>query len=225
METIVLDNIPFTVTVEALAEKLKVRSKERFAAEAEKLVGEARALARPKAIYRVVYVGDRGDDWVLAAGVELKSKVLRVNLDGLHRCFPFVVTCGTELDKWAASFTGMYERFCADAVCELALRSAVTAMEKDLNWRFEIGHSAMMNPGSLPDWPLDEQNKVFHLLGDPRQAIGVTLTDSYLMIPVKSLSGIRFATENDYKNCMLCPREDCPGRKAPYDQKMTERYK
>jgi hypothetical protein len=220
-----MDNIPFTLTATELAEKIRIKDKERFLGEAEKLVESARQVARPKAVYTLMYIREKGDDWVCTGDVEFRSRVLRVNLDQVHRFFPFVATCGTELDEWATSFTGLYERFCADAVCELALRSAVGVLVRELSSRFKIGHSAMMNPGSLPDWPLEEQKKLFHLLGDPRQTIGVTLTDSCLMLPVKSLSGIRFATESDYENCMLCPRGDCPGRKAPYDPEMVSKYK
>ena len=72
-----------------------------------------------------------------------------------------------------------------------------------------------MNPGPLKDWPLGEQRQLFFLFGDVKQAIGVELTESFLMYPVKSVSGIIFPTEVNYENCQLCPRENCPGRRAP----------
>ena len=31
------------------------------------------------------------------------------------------------------------------------------------------------------------------------------------MTPNKSVTGFRFGNDNDYVNCRLCPREDCPG--------------
>jgi len=36
-------------------------------------------------------------------------------------------------------------------------------------------------------------------------------------VPLKSGSGIWFPSESHYENCMLCPRTDCPNRRAPYD--------
>ena len=47
--------------------------------------------------------------------------------------------------------------------------------------------------------------------------IGVRLTESCLMIPNKSLSGLLFPSEFGYENCAVCPREGCRGRRAPYD--------
>jgi hypothetical protein len=50
----------------------------------------------------------------------------------------------------------------------------------------------------------------------------VELTDSFLMVPNKSVSGLRFPTETSVENCQLCPREVCPGRRTPYDPKLYE---
>jgi hypothetical protein len=106
---------------------------------------------------------------------------------------------------------------------EAALRSAWDAVEKRLVHRYQLGRTAVMNPGSLANWPLEEQRLLFRLLGDPHEAIGVQLTDSFLMVPIKSVSGLRFPTEMHYENCQLCPRDPCPGRRAPYDSDLYDR--
>jgi hypothetical protein len=58
----------------------------------------------------------------------------------------------------------------------------------------------------------------FFLVGDVKQLIGVELTESYLMSPIKSISGLIFPTDVSFVNCPVMPRENCPGRKAPYDE-------
>ena len=55
------------------------------------------------------------------------------------------------------------------------------------------------------------------LLGDVEASIGVRLTDSCLMVPNKTVSGVRFPTEHDFRACQVCHREDCPSRSAPFD--------
>lgn len=80
-----------------------------------------------------------------------------------------------------------------------------------------------MSPGSLEDWPVSQQSALFSLLGDTQHAIGVQLTESCLMVPTKSVSGIRFPMEDSFESCQLCPREDCPGRRAPYDEALYAR--
>ena len=49
------------------------------------------------------------------------------------------------------------------------------------------------------------------------------LNDAFMMIPTKSVSGIRFASERSFTSCQLCPRQDCRGRRSPYDPELYER--
>lgn len=222
MQTFVLDSIPCAFDVDALAKRLRLREG-RGREDLERLAQEGAALARPRAMYGVAYIEARGDDWVASDGVKLTSRALRVNLDPVHRFFPFVATCGVEVDAWAQGFDDLLLRFYADALCEEALRVARKAMGEDLVARIQPGHTSDMNPGSLIDWPIHQQRPLFALLGDTKGLLGVRLTDGFMMVPIKSVSGIRYPTETNFENCMLCSREGCPGRHAPYDKDKYER--
>jgi hypothetical protein len=149
--------------------------------------------------------------------VRFNSRVLRINLDSAHRVFPYVATCGAELWEWMNGLEDMLHRFWADAIAEMAVRVASQALDEHLAERYRPGSLSRMNPGSLGEWPIREQRALFKLLGDPEELIGVQLLKSCLMVPNKSVSGIQFPTEDGFVNCQLCPREDCPGRRAPYD--------
>ena len=75
-----------------------------------------------------------------------------------------------------------------------------------------------MNPGSaeVGVWPLAQQRPLFRLLGDPKAAIGVVLTESLLMIPNKSVSGVLFPSRAGWVSCQVCSRSGCVGRRAAY---------
>ncbi|MEG1501114.1 MAG: vitamin B12 dependent methionine synthase, partial [Clostridiales bacterium] len=60
------------------------------------------------------------------------------------------------------------------------------------------------------------------LLGEVEKATGVKLAEDLLMVPVKTVSGIRFSLDIDYVNCQLCPREACRGRRAAYDANLYQ---
>jgi hypothetical protein len=77
-----------------------------------------------------------------------------------------------------------------------------------------------MSPGSgdVDVWPIEQQKQLFGIFGDTQALIGVRLTDSCLMVPNKSVSGIRFPTEITFRACRLCHRENCRGRSAPFDE-------
>jgi hypothetical protein len=208
---------PLRLDRRRLKEHLRVKEGSSLAARLERRLDEAEALAFPKTCFRIAYVDGKEDDRVILEGVPFISRVLRVNLEGVHRVFPFVATCGVELETWSQSMPGMLERYWADTILEMALHWAVEHLSEHLASRYRPGPLSRMGPGSLPDWPLEEQRSLFTLLGDEPARIGVRLSESLLMTPIKSISGLFFPTAEPFASCQLCPREKCTGRRAPYD--------
>lgn len=223
MEPIILNDIPFQVDSEKLMSRLRLEGASNYADELRRLIEDAQGMARPKSLYRVAVISAKSDASVIIEDIRLTSRVLRVNLEHAQCVFPFVATCGVELDAWSRSLDDVLQQYWAEAIKRMALGSATTALGAHLMDRVGTGNMASMNPGSLGDWPIREQRQLFALLGDPERSIGVRLTKSYLMIPNKSVSGIRFPTEESFESCQLCPREACPGRRAPYDSGLYKR--
>jgi hypothetical protein len=217
MNMVVMHDIPFDPDLDTLAEWLRIRPGSTRLTNLHAMVDEARAVARPKTLYRVVPIEAKGDDHVVVDGTQLTSRVLRVNLAELHRVFVYIATCGVEIEQWAESMDGALDRYQADTIAGSALMSAREALTQQLEQVYRPGRLGEMNPGSLQDWPLRQQRPLFELLGDPEATIGVQLLDSYLMKPTKTTSGLLFSAEEGFTNCQLCPMEDCPGRSAPYD--------
>ncbi len=222
-ETILLKDIPFQVNIESLMKKLRVKEGSSYIERLEQLVERAEALARPKAMYRVAFIQSKGEDAVVVDGIQLESRVLRINLEDAQRIFPYVATCGTELEAWASSIDDVLQRYWAETINEMALRVAIKRLNADVEERYRPGRTSSMSPGSLGEWPIQAQRPLFQLLGNPKETIGVELSDSLLMIPTKSVSGIRFPTETNFASCQLCPRDRCPSRQAPYEPELYER--
>jgi len=223
---VILNDIPFEPDLDQLLKRLRIKAGSRRVDDLKRMVSDAQAIAKPKALYEVSFIESRGDDYVVVDGVTFKSRVLVVNLSPVHRVFPYVATCGVELERWASSIDDLLQKYWADTISEMALRSATEALHEHLDKRYRPGKTSVMSPGSLPDWPLREQRPLFALLGDPERDIGVRLLDSLLMTPTKSVSGIRFSTEESFSSCQLCPRENCPSRRAPYDATLyDEKYR
>lgn len=218
-EGYVVKAVPFVPDMAKLAARVHLAPEQR--PELEKMVEQAAAVACPKAFYRESFIEKREEALVVVDGIGFNSRLLKTNLEQTYRVFPYVATCGLELMEWAKSFNeDPLQQYWADVIMESALREATRALEQDVQARFSPGKTATMNPGSLPDWPLSEQKQLFSLLGDAERTVGVRLTEDYLMIPLKSVSGIIFPTKTDYNNCRLCRRENCPGRRAPFDPEL-----
>ena len=200
-----------------------VRLKLGRAQEAVELLQQALAVAKPKAIYTTVLVTGRGDDFLELDDIPLESRLMPRNLAKVHRAFPYVVTCGTEIDDFGRSLDDMVQVWWLDTIKELILAQANTYLDKHFTEVVGLGQFSVMNPGSLPDWPLSEQPKLFALIGDVEGLIGVQLTDSCLMLPTKTLSGLAFQSDEDYQECRLCNRKACTGRRVAFDAGEFER--
>jgi hypothetical protein len=223
MDLVVFDAIEPRIDADALAEELRVAvgGLDMLAA-FRRILDEALAVARPKAAYRLVSF-DRGDhDAVIIDGTALTSRVLSHHLEEVYRVFPFVATCGRELDEWGRSKTDMMERFFAEAIMDRALVCACLHLGAHLQELYKLEKAGTMTPGSLEDWPIQEQIPLFEILGDIEGTIGVRLTEGLMMDPVHSVSGIIFPTDIDFEECQLCPRENCPKRRAPFEEHLYE---
>lgn len=215
---IVLENIPFRIDFSQMKQNVQYQPSDEAVAELKQLASSALAAGRPKAVYREALIREKGSDFVIIDELPFHSHILRVNLEPVERVYPYIVTSGKELDEWRQSFAkDELQKYWADIIVEIALHSAVQTLQDRLQKEFNLGAIAGMNPGSLEDWPLGEQPKLFALLGNPQRSIGVRLTESFLMEPVKSVSGIFFENADHYENCRLCTKEGCPGRRATYD--------
>jgi hypothetical protein len=215
----VLNSIPFVLDPGAIREECRVEEGSDDAARLAEIVARAAGVARPKALFAVAHVEERAEDSVTIGGVRFASRVLRANLAGAERVFAYVATCGGEMDDIERALDDPFERYWLDAVKARLLRAARAHLDGHLSRAYALGRTATMAPGAAdPDvWPIEQQRELFSLLGDVEGLIGVRLTASCLMVPNKSVSGVRFPTERDYRSCRVCTRERCPGRSAPYD--------
>jgi len=223
MEATILDSIPFQIDDDQFLKSLNLKAEARYVGEIADLLKQAHQIGRPKGLYTIAFVESRDDDSVVIEGIRFNSRVLRVNLGEVQRVFPFAATCGLELEEWSKTIEGMPERYWADRIKETVLEWAIKALSEHVVQTYQLGPMAAMNPGALADWPTSEQKKLFTLFGSAADAIGVQLTESSIMYPIKSVSGIWFPSAAAFENCQLCPILQCPKRRKPYDKELYDR--
>jgi hypothetical protein len=117
----------------------------------------------------------------------------------------------------------MTRRLVLETAGDLALGSGLEHVQRHISEQYGLETTSNMGPGQL-DWPIEQQRELFSLLGHVKDTIGVTLTESLMMVPRKSISGIIFPTEETFISCQLCQRNKCPSRKAPFDRALSEKY-
>jgi hypothetical protein len=152
------------------------------------------------------------------------SAVLRANLEPVERVFPYVVTCGREMDSISLADEDVLGQFCWDTIKGMALHVALAHLFNHLKQAHALETLSSMNPGSgdINVWPIEQQKELFEFFGDVQQLIGVVLTDTCLMVPNKSVSGLFYSSESAFESCQLCHRDKCPHRRAPFDPHLWE---
>jgi hypothetical protein len=213
-----IDRIPVRLEADEIAKYLRLRPERAGTSILEELIGLAGPLIKLRAVYEISYVGARDAEGVEVADVHFRSQVLRKNLDGVEKVFPYIMTIGGELEQKASTIGDLLKQYYLEELANLVLDQGASWLAERLQSRWGIALLSNMSPGSLEDWPITEQAKLFALFGDTEKALGVRLTDRFLMIPRKSISGILFPSEEGFTACQLCPREKCPSRRAAYDK-------
>ncbi|MCL2665258.1 MAG: hypothetical protein FWE82_06570 [Defluviitaleaceae bacterium] len=217
----VLNAIPVTATLAQALDALRVTEPEDVAFAAD-LFKKSCDIARPKALYREVFVEDTDGGRVEISGVIFNSRVLAAALSKAHRLFAYVCTCGIEVDDWSHKEPDPVAAVWIDMFKQMFVVDAAMYLRNHLTQTYGFTNISSINPGSgdIENWPISQQSELFLLIGGVKEQIGVTLTDSYLMIPTKSTSGLYFPSETEFVNCALCSREVCENRRAPYDMEL-----
>jgi hypothetical protein len=219
----ILDDIAIELDFDAVRRRLHLKRDEDIRS-ARQVVESAQPLIEPEVLYKVAYIEEKLGEDVIVEGVRFSSQVLRKNLDQTGRVFPFVITIGNRFGEKLESCNDLLEKFYLDTIGNVALNQLRKALNDHIKKTYALKKTAFMAPGSLPNWPIEQQKQLFELLGHVEESIGVKLTESLLMLPAKSVSGIYFPTETSFFSCQLCPRERCESRKAKYNEKLAREY-
>lgn len=180
------------------------------------MLSEAYKLGQPCAVYRECYIEGILGECVTVDDVVFKGDLIVEKLSGVHRVFPYVASCGPELSAWADSLQDELLSFYANTFNQYVAGAMSKRVINAVMEYSGVKKFAAINPGSLPEWPITQQIPLFKLLDNVTYDIGVHLTPSCLMVPIKSTSGILFPSSAEWFNCMRCRRHDCPGRQSKY---------
>ena len=145
----------------------------------------------------------------------LVGEIIGNNLHGISKFCLFVVTTGIEFDEYKKDLrkqNKQLEEFVADAIGSVIAESCVDYIHKYLqgnDLKTTLGYS----PGYC-GWRLEEQKLLLSLL--PTSKSNISLSESSLMTPMKSVSGILGVGKNVRRkgySCGICTLDNCYKRK------------
>lgn len=174
---------------------------------------------KTKLTYKVCYrqfgvkIGDELCDF---GAFTLQSKNLAFNLNGCESAILFAATVGVEIDRLIAKYGRISpsKALMFQAIGAERIEALCDAFCADISKEYTVGTKPRFSPG-YGDLPLAAQKDMFAVLS-PEKQIGLTLTDSLLMSPSKSVTAIVGLTNKQEKNitnkCALCDKRDCTFR-------------
>lgn len=168
--------------------------------------------ARPKAIVKWCGCEVLDAETVRIEDTVFHGRLLADKLKDAHRVFLFVATAGNEIKECEDIDIDAL----ADIFSGIVLRKATAAVNTFLSEHFDIDSTGSLQPGSLPDWPIENNHALCKIIGNVEE-IGVTLNEKGYMLPWNSVSGILFSDAGSFRNCSLCKNYDCIGRRVPFD--------
>ena len=142
-------------------------------------------------------------------------KVVYQQLKNSEQIAVFVCTAGEGISQWSKKMINANEPlkgFIADILGSVVVETAVDVIQKNLSDEMQQAGLKITNrysPGYC-GWLTQEQHKLFGLL--PKGICGIRLTESALMHPVKSVSGMTGIGENVRFNpytCRICDAAFC----------------
>ena len=147
------------------------------------------------------------------------GQIIEKQLKGSEAYVLFICTCGQEYETYQQRLKAendLVRVYIADALGSVIAEKCADEMEKNLQESIEkLGwhHTNRFSPGYC-GWHVSQQQKLFPLFEG--KTCGVRLTESSLMLPIKSVSGIigigKDVRRLDY-TCGLCQFEKCYKRK------------
>ncbi len=136
-------------------------------------------------------------------------------LRGAETAALFVCTAGEGFSEWRARYEAQFDYlggFVVDTLGSMVVERAMDLIQTELEKQVAASGQKISNrysPGYC-NWPLADQQALFGLL--PTSDCRITLTDSSLMLPIKSVSGIIGigpAIERRPYGCAICENASC----------------
>lgn len=152
--------------------------------------------------------------------MQIVSRSLTRNLRGCGEAVVFGATLGSSVDMLMRrySLTDMTKAVVLQACAAAFLEEYCDQIQEEIAAKL-AGNGKYLRPRFSPgygDFDIHHQEEILRML-DSAKKIGLTMTDSYMLTPTKSVTaliGISTTKENCHiKGCESCGKQDCPYRR------------
>ena len=188
--------------------------------EIENLVDECLLLIRDKLTYKVCYGSfplSFAEDEINLSFTNVRSQSLKANLKGCRSFILFAATIGFQLDRMISLYgkTSPAKAHMLQAIGAERIEGLCDLFNQYI--AEEYGYTKPRFSPGYGDLPLELQKDFFRVL-EPSRKIGLTLNESLIMSPSKSVTAIIGISdtpcENKKQNCNDCTKQNCSYRRT-----------
>jgi len=190
-----------------------------FGEQIDEIIERLQELCDIRAAYRIVDVSAHSDHTLLINNIRFHlNKTVAFQLKNAERLAIFICTIGAQMESWSSQMfsegDGVMGHF-VDTIASVAVDKATDIIHGYIEQKMTENGLFVTNrfsPGYC-GWPVSEQQLLFSFF--PSGCCGMELTESALMIPRKSTSGIIGVGSSVKKEpyfCDRCANKDCTYR-------------
>ena len=180
----------------------------------DQIYAEIDKICKPQYIYNV-YSGNTLDTVSITIdNIKFKTgKIITHYLEGMEKCCVFATTAGIEYDAYKKQLRKkgeILEEYIADAIGSVIAEACVNNIAGELAEKMDGSICTYPYSPGYCNWKLAEQQLLFSLL--PDAPCGIRLTESCLMLPIKSTTGIIGIGKNIKRKayaCNICENKTC----------------
>lgn len=188
----------------------------------EQYIGECMQISSPAgAFLHIEALKADSSEVIQIPGITFHTgKIIQKMIQNSESYALFIVTTGPQAEQMARSLLneGNYlEGYIVDLVASAMVDQAADQVQQEVRSLAELQGLCITNrysPGYC-SWNVEEQQKLFSLF--PEGCCGISLSDSSLMDPIKSISGIiGIGAKVSYQEytCAICPMCNCHFRRV-----------
>ena len=182
---------------------------------------ELTQIAERKSIFQIYDLNVKDENMLVIGNIEICSRNLQTNLKDCEQVVLFAATLGTEVDRllrkmqvvdmakavvMQACAATLLEEYCDEL--QKGIAKQMQEQRKYVRPRFSPGYG---------DFSISHQKDFLSLLNTPK-AIGVSMTESYMLTPTKSVTAVigisEIQTDCGSNTCENCKKTDCTYRRS-----------
>lgn len=177
-------------------------------------------MADKKIIYRIFEFSAREENWIQLEHIKIHSRNLFQNMKGCEKVVLLGATLGMEADRLLRrySYTDMAKAVVMQACGAAVLEDYLDEWQEELRKEMEregYYFRPRFSPG-YGDFSIAHQGEILRLL-DSAKKIGLSMTESSMLIPTKSVTAVIGLSREDIKchrkGCEVCGKTDCAFRR------------